>query len=103
MIISELVQEMIKEHYEYISNCEQEATKREKEIATIKYQTKLMEANLEIVKKYFKNQLEERNQLFKSADEMLNVAIKRGDYEIAQIAMIILKIMNKKSPFSSEL
>lgn len=103
MIISELIQNMIKEHYEYIANCEKEATEKERQIGRVKYQTELLQANLEIVKKYFKNQLEERNQLFNSASEMLDVAIKRGDYEISQIAMIILEIMNKKSPFSSEL
>lgn len=103
MIVSELVKNMIKEHYEYIANYEREATEKERKIATIKHQTRLLQANLEIIKRYFKNQMEERNQLFKSANEMLDVAIKRGDYEIAQIAMIILEIMNKKSPFSSEL
>ena len=101
MIISELIQNMIKEHYEYISNCERESTEREKQIATIKYQTKLLQANLEIIKRYFEKQMEERNSLFSSANEMLDIAIKRGDYEIAQIAMIILKEINKKSPFTS--
>lgn len=103
MIVSELIQSIIKEHYEYIANCEQESTEREKQIATIKYQTKLLQANLEIIKKLFEKKIDERNNLFLSANKMLDIAIKRGDYEMAKIAMITLEIINKKSPFESNL
>lgn len=103
MIVSELIQDIVKEHYAYIANCECEATERKKQIAAISMQTKLLQANSEIAKKYFEQQMEERNRLFVSANKVLETAMERGDYEFAQIAVIALEVIHKKSPFSSEL
>lgn len=99
-IISDIIKDLINEHYKYISECETKSTELVRQTATIKAKTKILQAHTDLAKKYFQYQTQEREQLFTSASKMLEIAIKTGDTEIAQIALKTIKIIHKKSPFS---
>lgn len=99
-IISDIIKDLINEHYKYISECETKSTELVRQTATIKAKTKILQAHTDLAKKYFQYQMQEREQLFTSASKMLEIAIKTGDTEIAQIALKTIKIIHKKSPFS---
>lgn len=102
-LISDLVNDIIREHYEYISECERNSTEIEKSIATLKLKTKELQANIELATSYFQHQMQERERLFASASKVLDKAMKNGDVEFAQIAIKTIGIVHKKSPFSYEL
>ena len=99
-IISDIIKDLINEHYKYISECKKKSTELVRQTATIKAKTKILQAHTDLAKKYFQYQMQEREQLFTSASKMLEIAIKTGDTEIAQIALKTIKIIHKKSPFS---
>ncbi len=100
MIIKEIVEEMVQEHYAYISDCERDATQREEVIAKLRMQTEMLKAQSEIDREYFAGQMKERNRLFASANQVLETAMKRGDAEMARMAIIAIEVVHKKSPFN---
>ena len=99
-IISDIIKDLIHEHYKYISEYETKSTELLRQTATIKAKTKMLQAHTDLAEKYFQYQMQEREQLFTSAYKMLEIAIKTGNTEIAQIALETMKIIHKKSPFS---
>lgn len=102
-IISDIVNDIIREHYKYISECERNITEIEKDIAILKVKTKELQAHTELTAKYFEHQMQEREKLFNSASAVLEKAMKKGDFEFAQIAIRVIEVIHKKSPFSFEL
>lgn len=99
-IISDIIKDLINEHYKYISECEIKSTELARQTATIRAKTKILQTHTDLAEKYFQYQMQERERLFTSASKMLEIAIKNGDVEIAQIALKTLEIIHKKSPFS---
>lgn len=101
--ISDLVSDIVKEHYLYISECERNITEVEKNIAILRVKTKELQANTKLAERYFQHRMKERERLFASANKVLDKAIKNGDTEFAQIAVKTIEVIHKKSPFSYEL
>lgn len=101
-LISSLVNDIVEEHYAYISECERNSTEMAKSIAILKAKTKDLQANREFAESYFQHQMQERERLFLSASKVLDKAMKEGDVEFAQIAVKAIEIIHKKSPFSYE-
>ena len=99
-IIAELVSDLVQEHYNYLSACEKRSTAQYKEIASLTAKTKELQANIELAEKYFQNKMKERQRLFQSASKELDVAIKNGDIESAEIAVRTLAVVHSQSPFS---
>lgn len=98
--ISALVNDIIAGHYAYISDCERKSTERAKQIALLKVRTKELQAKTELAEKYFAVNMQDRERLFQSALRVLDKAMENGDVEYAQIASIVIKSVNSKSPFS---
>lgn len=101
-LISSLVNDIVKEHYAYLSECELNSTEIEKNIATLKAKTKKLQANRELAESYFFHQMEERERLFSSASKVLDKAIEEGNVEFAKIAVKTIEEIHKKSPFNYE-
>lgn len=99
-IISDIVKDLIQEHYRYISECEVNSTETEKQIAIIKTKTKELQAHTELAQKYFQYQMQERERLFKSASTVLEKAMKTGNVDFAQTAIKTIEVVHNKSPFS---
>ena len=99
-IIAEIVNNIVSEHYTYLSNCEKNSTEIEKSIAVLKAKNRELQANTELAEYYFNMQIKERERLFNSASKVLEKAIQEGNVEIAQIALVSIEIIHKKSPFS---
>lgn len=98
--ISNLIKELIENHYKYILQCEKNSTEMKRQAAFIKAKTKILQANTECAEKYFRYQVRERERLFESASKLLDQAIKTSDTEIARIAIKTIEIIHNKSPFS---
>ncbi len=99
-IISDIVKDLIREHYRYISECEANSTEAEKQIAVIKVKTKELQAHTELAQKYFQHQIQERERLFKSASAVLEKAMETGNVDFAQIAVRTIEVVHRRSPFS---
>lgn len=99
-IISDIVKGLIQEHYRFISECEANSTKMQKNIAVITAKTKELQGHTELAQKYFQHQIEERERLFKSASAVLEKAIETGNFDFAQIAIKAIEVVHNKSPFS---
>lgn len=99
-IISDIVKDLVKSHYRYISDCEINSTEIEREISVIKLETQELLAYRELAQKYFQYNLQERERLFKSSSAVLEKSIENGDAELAQIAIKAIEIIHNKSPFS---
>ena len=98
--ISNIVKDIISEHYAYLSQHEKNRTETERRIAILKAKSHELEANTELSEKYFKYQMDDRKRLFDSASQVLEKAMSLGDIEYAQIAVRVLEVINSKSPFS---
>lgn len=101
-LISSLVNDIVKEHYAYLSEFELKSTEIEKNIAILKVKTKELQANRELAESYFFHQMEERERLFSSASKVLDKAMEIGNVELAQIAIKTIEVIHKKSPFKYE-
>jgi hypothetical protein len=101
-LISGLVNDIVKEHYVYISECERNSSEMAKNIAILKAKTKELQVNRELAESHFQHQMQERERLFSSASKVLDKAMKEGDVEYAQIAVKAIEVIHKKSPFSYE-
>lgn len=101
-IIADVISDIIKGHYQYISDCERNHTEMEKDIAILKAKTYELQAKRELAEQYFQYQMQERKRLFHSANQVLEKAIEKGDVEYAQIATKTIEIIHQKSPFSNE-
>lgn len=101
-LITGLVNDIVKEHYAYISESERNSTEMAKNIAILKEKTKKLQANRELAERYFSHQMQERERIFSSASKVLDKAMKEGDVEFAQIAVKAIEVTHKKSPFSYE-
>ena len=99
-IITKIVNDIVSEHYIYLSNCEEDSTKIEKSIAVLKVRNSELQANRELAECYFNMQIKEKERLFNSASKVLEKAIEKGNVEVAQIALRSIEIVHKKSPFS---
>lgn len=99
-LISGLANDIVKEHYAYISECERNSTEMAKSIAILKAKTKELQFNRELAESYFQQQIQERERLFSSASKVLNKAMKEGDVEYAQIAVKAIEVIHKKSHFN---
>lgn len=99
-IISDIVNDLVREHYNYISECEKQGTERTKKIAIITAKTKELQAYTDMAEAFFSHQLQERDRLFDSANKVLDKALENGDVDFAQIAIRTIEIVNRKSPFS---
>lgn len=100
IIVSAIVNDVIQEHYRYLSECEVNSTEVAKHTALLKAKSKELQAHTEMAEKYFTHQMQERERLFKSASVVLEKAMELGDIEIAQIAVRTIEVIHKKSPFS---
>lgn len=98
--IANLIYSIINEHYEYLACCERNCTETYEGIAILTVKTKELQANTQLAQKYFNCQIQERNRLFSSATAILNKAIEKGNFELAQIAIETISIIQQKSPFS---
>ena len=98
--IAEIVNELAREYYEYLSKQETDYTEQERQIAVLAARTKQLQAHTELAQEYFAGQMKEREKLFRLASEALEKAMETGDVEIAQIAVITMENVHKKSPFS---
>lgn len=101
-LISSLINDIVKEHYAYLSEFELKSTEIEKNIAILKVKTKELQANRELAESYFFHQMEERERLFSSASDVLDKAMEIGNVELAQIAIKAIEVTHKKSPFKYE-
>ena len=99
-IIADIIKDLVREHYGYISECEAESTETERQIALIRARTKELQAHTELAEAYFSRQMQERERLFRSASAVLKKAIEQGNVEIARIALKTIEIVHHKSPFS---
>lgn len=99
-IVASIVNDIISEHYEYLSHCEKNTTEIEKNIAILKAKSSELQANTQLAEQYFNYQMAERERLFNSASQVLDKAMQTGDAEFAQIAVKIIKIIHGKCPFS---
>lgn len=102
-LIIDLINDIVNEHYAYISECERNHIKMTKNIAILRTKTKKLQANRELAERYFFHQMQERERIFTSASKVLDKAMKEGDTEFAQIAVKTIEIIQKKSPFSYEI
>ncbi len=98
--ISDIIKDVIKEHYEYISECEIRSTENEKHILKIKEYIMILKANTEISRKYFHQKMNERDYLFNMANEALEKSIEIGNYEMSEVAMSMIKFINEVCPFN---
>ena len=98
--ISTIVNDIIREHYNYLAVCEGRSTEVTKHIAVLTLKSKELQAHTELAEKYFTYQMQERERLFKSASAVLEKAMELGDIDIAQIALRTIEIVHQKSPFS---
>ena len=99
-LIKEIVKELVREHYSYLKECENNLTNIHKDTATIKAKSMELQAYRELASEYFKYQLKEREQLFKLASNILDLAIQNGDIELAEISISTINIVTNKSPFT---
>ena len=99
-IMTEIVKDLIGEYYGYLSKQEVSQTERERQLAVLAAKTKQLQAQTELAEKYFAGQMAEREILFRLASDALDKAMETGDAEIAEIAVITMKNVHKKSPFS---
>lgn len=99
-LIADIVNDIIAEHYDYLSVCEKNITETERSIAILQVKTRELQAQAELAEQYFNFQMKERERLFDSASKVLEKAMKTGDSEFAEIAVKVIEIVNKKSPFS---
>lgn len=97
--MSKLINEIVQEHYAYISESDRNHTEMEKKIAILKAKTKKLQADGELAESYFFHQMEERERLFSSANKVLDKAMEEGNIEFAQIAIKTIEVVHKKSPF----
>lgn len=98
-LISKLINEIVQEHYAYISESERNRTETDKKIAILKAKTKKLQADGELAESYFFHKMEERERLFSSANKLLDKAMEEGNIEVAQIATKTIEVVHKKSPF----
>lgn len=99
-LIKEIVRELVKEHYSYLKECENNLTNIQKDTAAIKAKSIELQAYRELASEYFKHQLKEREQVFKLATNVLDLAIQNGDIELAEISISTINIVTDKSPFT---
>lgn len=99
-IISELVEDIVREHYAYLTDCERSITEKARSIAVLNAKAKQIQAETELNKNYFNYQMQERERLFLSASKVLDKAMEQGDSEYAQIAARIIEVIHGKSPFT---
>jgi hypothetical protein len=99
-VIADLVNDIVKEHYAYLSECEHNITETSKSIAVLKAKTKELQAYTELADQYFQYQMQERDRLYRSAMEVLDKAIELGNEDMAAIALMTIALVHKKSPFS---
>ena len=99
-IITSLVSDIMREHYEYLSAAERSSTETAASIANLIVKTAQLRANRVLAEQFFNKQLQERTRLFSSAHKVLEKAIEEGDIEWAQIAITIIEIVQKKTPFT---
>lgn len=95
-----IVKDIISEHYAYLSQCEENHTETVKRIAVLKAKSYELQAQTELVEKYFGQQMADRERLFHSASRVLDKAMNTGDAELAEIAVRIMEVVHQKSPFS---
>ena len=98
--IKDLVEEIICGFSDYLLKKEKVITELEKDIAVIKAKTYELRAQKKIAEQYFNNQLIERQRIFSFASKVLDKAMESGDEEYAKVAIIILEVVQQKSPFS---
>lgn len=102
-LMSKLINEIVQEHYTYISESDRNSIEMEKKIAILKAKTKKLQAGGELAESYFFHQMQERDRLFSSANKVLDKAMEEGDIEFAQIALETIKVIHKKSPFKDDM
>lgn len=93
------INELIKSHYEYLSKCEKDSTLIEKEITTLKIQTHQLEAQRDILSKYYDNHFQEQRIMYNKANKLLDYAISRGNSDISKMALKIIEIVHNKTVF----
>lgn len=99
-LIENIVKDLIKEHYSYLSECEKNITRINKDTAVLIAKSKLLQANREMAAEYFKHKIAERKKFFLLATTVLDHAIASGNTELAEVSINSISIMNQTSPFS---
>lgn len=98
--IKPIIVELMQEYFEYLSSKEIKLTEQERNIAYIKIHTKQIEANTEIMEKFFLNNQKEREKLYSLAQQVLDKAFEKGDERYAELACRIIKVVGQKNPFT---
>lgn len=81
-------------HYEKLTEYEKVETMQAKYLADLTVQTKQLEANREVMNQYYAQHFEEQQLMYEKANEILDVAIKNGNAELAQVAMRVIQIVH---------
>lgn len=90
-----------KSYYEYLKEEEIAATEREKNIAQIRVLSSALRARKEVAEIYTRHFFEERKMLREMADNVLNKAIEKGDFTLAQMTIEIIEFEYGKDLFGN--
>ncbi len=99
-IIQNIVKDLIHAEYEYLQSCETEITEKVRQRAQITVLVERLSLETEVARAWFEKNLQTRTEFFNVANQLLDEAIKRGDSEIADIAIHTISALRKQNIFS---
>lgn len=103
IIMNDIVKHTMQCFKEYAICHEQEVTERKRIVAQMKVINNMIEAKKEIYLKYLQMRFEERKELYKSVQVVIESATEKEDMEMLKIALDFQRDIYQKMPTIEEL
>ena len=94
--VSALVSDIVSLQFDIFAEMERNSTAYLSKAAEYSAIAKQLDAQRELMQMFFKRNLAEQQQLYRSAAKVLDKAIERGSVEFAEIATTVIRVAHAK-------